>query len=394
MVVYSCYPVDPRPRRMVDALVNQGMKVDLICLGEKSDPKRDTINGFDIRRIKVSRRRGGKLAYAYEYTAFILISAAILAYRAFKRRYDLVYVHNMPDILVVSALIPKALGAKVILDIHDPMPELMMTIFNRNQDSRAVRILKRMEKWSMARADFVLTVNEACKRVFSLRSCPADKIGVVMNSPNEEFFPYKLQLLRAPSNHTPDKPFTMMYHGFIAERNGLDLAIEALARVRETVPNAELRIYGTSNPFLERVMEEVHNKGLEKNVRFLGPRRMEDVVSEINACDVGIIPNQRNAFTEINTPCRIFEYLARCKPVIAPRTPGIQDYFDQKSLFFFEPGNAEDLAHTIEYVFSHAHEAMEMAERGQKVYMEHSWSQEKQVLVKLVSQVLNGGRPL
>ena len=47
-----------------------------------------------------------------------------------RHRYDLIYIHNMPDILVFSALVPKAFGAKVILDQHDPMPELMMTIFN------------------------------------------------------------------------------------------------------------------------------------------------------------------------------------------------------------------------------------------------------------------------
>ena len=35
----------------------------------------------------------------------------------------------MPDVLVFSALVPKAFGAKVILDLHDPMPELMQTIF-------------------------------------------------------------------------------------------------------------------------------------------------------------------------------------------------------------------------------------------------------------------------
>jgi glycosyltransferase involved in cell wall biosynthesis len=388
MVVYSSYPVDPRPRRMVEALVNQGMEVDLICVGDKSVPKHETVKGFNIRRIRVTRRRGGSLAYAYEYSAFILISAAILARRAFKRRYDLVYVHNMPDILVLSALVPKALGAKVILDLHDPMPELMMTIFNRTERSLSVRILKRVEKWSMARADFVLTVNAACKRVFASRSCAAEKIGVVMNSPNEELFPFFTQRIGASAKHDPNKRFTMMYHGFIAQRNGLGLAIDALARIRETIPNAELRIYGSPNPFLERMMADVHNRGLDTNVQFLGPRRLEDLLKEIDECDVGIIPNQRNPFTEINTPTRIFEFLARCKPVIAPRTPGIQDYFDQKSLFFFEPGNAEDLAHTIEFVFSHTREAAEMAERGQKVYAEHVWSREKHTLVELVSRLL------
>ena len=35
----------------------------------------------------------------------------------------------MPDMLILSALVPKLLGAKVILDLHDPMPELMQAIF-------------------------------------------------------------------------------------------------------------------------------------------------------------------------------------------------------------------------------------------------------------------------
>ena len=107
-----------------------------------------------------------KLSYIYKYSAFISFSAAILAWRAIRRRYDLIYVNNMPDVLVASALVPKLLGAKVILDQHDPMPELMMTIFGLDQSSFGVRLLIRLEKWSIARADLVITVNEACKRIF------------------------------------------------------------------------------------------------------------------------------------------------------------------------------------------------------------------------------------
>jgi glycosyltransferase involved in cell wall biosynthesis len=388
MVMYSSYPFDPRPRRAIETLVNKGMHVDLVCLGDENVPKREALEGIDILRIPVTRRRGGRLAYLYEYSAFIFMSSIILAFRALRRRYDMVYVHNMPDILILSSLVPKALGAKVILDLHDPMPELMMTIFNRSQDSRSVRILKMAEKWSIARADLVLTVNMACKRIFASRSCPPEKIGVVMNSPNEEIFPFQPLCSGASSNQIPNKRFAIMYHGSIVERNGLDLAIDALARVQETVPGAELRIYGGKTPFLKRVMEEVRDKGLDKNVRYLGPVRLEDLVLEIENCDVGIIPNRRNPFTEINTPTRIFEYLARGKPVIAPRTPGIQDYFGQDNLFFFEPGNAQELAQKIEYVSSHAHGAKEMAQRGQKVYLAHTWSQERQTLVNLVGELL------
>jgi len=154
------------------------------------------------------------------------------------------------------------------------------------------------------------------------------------------------------------------------------------------VPNAELRIYGARNAFLDRVMDFVCSQGLESAVHYLGPRTTEGIVEAIEQCDVGIIPNHRNIFTELNTPTRIFEYLALGKPVVAPDSPGICDYFDERSLIFFELGNAEDLARKIEYVFRHPEEVVEITRRGQEVHEAHTWRQERLKLSTLVADLL------
>jgi len=285
MVVFSSYPADPRPRRAAEALLKEGMQLDLICEAEGKLAKRESRDGLEIFRLPITHYRGGKLSYAYQYFAFILMSASFLAWRSLRRKYDLVYIHNMPDILVVSALLPKAFGAKVILDQHDPMPELMMTIFDLEEDSLGVRVMRQLEKWSIARAHLVLTVNIACKRIFSARSCRPEKIGVVMNSPDGEIFPYRTVLSNARSNQISTKPFVIMYHGSLVERNGLDLAVDALARLREAVPNLELRIYGRSTPFLEKVMDKARDLGLENCVRYLGPKGLEELVREIESSE-------------------------------------------------------------------------------------------------------------
>lgn len=387
MVVFSSYPADPRPRRAIDALLKEGMGVDLICLEDEKAPRREQSGGLSIYRVPITHRRGGKFTYAYNYSAFILISTWIFALRALRRGYDLVYVHNMPDVLVVSAMFPKLLGAKVILDLHDPMPELMTTIFNMDAGSTSVRLMKWLEKWSMACAHRVLTVNVACKRIFSSRSCRPEKITVVMNSPDEGIFRFRPADSYPPAEEGA-KRLVIMYHGSLVERNGLDLAVEALSRVRARVPNAELRVYGRSTPFLEQVLADARNKGLENAVHYLGPKRLEELTTEIESCDVGVIPNQRNAFTEINTPTRIFEYLALGKPVIAPRTPGIQDYFGPDALMYFDSGDAEDLARAIEYADAHRGEAMKIAQRGQQVYLTHAWPQERQTLLNAVKELV------
>src|SRR4030095_14035402 len=137
------------------------------------------------------------------------------------RGYDLVHVHNMPDVLVFSALVPKLRGAQIVLDLHDPMPELMMTIFGLQATSLGVQLLKRLEKASICFADQVLTVNLACKKIFASRSCAAEKIQVVMNAPDEEIFVFRE--FAASGSRDPAKPFVIMYHGSIVERHGLDL---------------------------------------------------------------------------------------------------------------------------------------------------------------------------
>jgi glycosyltransferase involved in cell wall biosynthesis len=389
MVTFSPYPFDTRPRRAVDALVGEGAAVDLICVGHENEARRETLNGVNILRIPFKYPRRGKFEYALRYSAFILISSVIFAARSLARRYDLVYVHNMPDILVLSSLIPKALGAKVVLDLHDPMPELMMAIFGVSEKNSSVQWMKRLERWSIARADLVVTVNIACERIFSSRSCPPEKIAVVMNAPDGQIFPFRKPPSEGMTNRADNKPFVIMYHGSIVERNGLDVAVDAFARVRQTIPSAELRIFGTPSPFLERVMETARNKGLQDAVHYLGRKQIEDLIPEIDNCDLGIIPNLRNAFTEINTPIRVFEYLAMGKPVVAPSTQGIRDYFNNDSLLFFEPGNSADLAQQIEYVFSHPSEVLEIVRRGQKTYLEHSWEREKETLLGGVDKILN-----
>jgi glycosyltransferase involved in cell wall biosynthesis len=389
VLLFSHYPADPRPRRAAEALAKEGVMIDVICLRQsKKEPRRQTINGVNVLRVPMTRHRGGKMSYVNQYAGFILTSFACLAFRSLTRRYDFVHVHNMPDLLVFGALVPKALGAKVILDLHDPMPELMQTIFKLREESLGVRILKRFEKWSIRFADVVLTVNLACKKIYSSRSCAPEKITVVLNSPDDDIFRFHRPTSKGLNGRDPAQPFIILYHGSLVRRNGFDLAVDALEIVSKHIPTARLMVCGERTPFFETVMESARKRGLQEIVRYAGARNLNQIVEAIESCDLGIIPNHRNIFTEINTPTRIFEYLALGKPVIAPQAKGIQDYFGDEDLVFFELGNASDLAQKIEFAFFHPHEVEQIVKRGQEIYLAHTWSQEKLNLLKPISELL------
>jgi glycosyltransferase involved in cell wall biosynthesis len=299
-------------------------------------------------------------------------------------------VHNMPDALVFSAIVPKLLGAKVILDLHDPMPELMQTIFNLPEESLSVVTLKRLEKWSIRFADLVLTVNLACKKIYSSRSCQPDKIKVVINSPDDEVFRFQPSSVRDAigKNGNGSRPFVILYHGSLVHRNGFDLAVDSLEKVKETIPSVRLSVCGKRTDFFEKVLESARQRGLDRNIDYLGVRNLKGIVEAIEHSDLGIIPNHRNIFTQINTPTRIFEYLALGKPVIAPKAKGIQDYFGENDLIFFELGDADDLARRIEFAFCHPVEVAKTVKRGQEIYLSHTWSRERLTLLNSISELL------
>lgn len=391
VLLFSCYPSDSRPRRATEALAAQGVDIDVFCLRDNDrDRAYETYGDIHVRRLRLKRQRGGRLTYIGQYAAFLLVSFFYLAWKSLKRRYDLVHVHNMPDVLVFSAIVPKLLGAKIILDLHDPMPELMQTIFKVPEGSFSVMILKRLEKWSTTFADLVLTVNLACKKIYSSRSCQPGKIQVVLNSPDEDVF--QLQDVEAcevnRNNGNESDPFVILYHGSLVQRNGFDLAVESLGKIRKSIPSARLKVCGGRTAFFDEVMKSAKQRGLDRNIDYLGPCNLNEIVEAIEDCDLGIIPNHHNIFTEINTPTRIFEYLALAKPVIAPKARGIQDYFADNDLIFFELGDADDLARKIEFAYSHPVYVAETIKRGQAVYLSHTWRRERLTLLNSISELL------
>ncbi|HOX05456.1 MAG TPA: glycosyltransferase family 4 protein [Planctomycetota bacterium] len=387
MVVFSHYPADPRVRREAEALADEGTEVDVVCLAGPGAPRRETVRGVRVFRLPVTQRRGGKLRYLWEYASFLLMAFCTVSWLHLVRRYRLVHVHNMPDVLVFTALLPRLTGAKVVLDLHDPMPEVFMTKYGLGANHPVLMLLRLLERCSIAMANLVLTPNISFQNLFVSRGCPERKIAIVMNSPQETVF----RPAPAGDGARPggDGRRVLMYHGTIVERHGLDTALEALDRLREELPGISFQVYGDGD-FVEAFQRRVGELRLEGAVAYHGRVSLERIAAAIPAIDVGVIPNKRSVFTDLNLPTRIFEYLAMGKPVVAPRTHGVRDYFDENSLFLFEPGDAGSLAAAIRRALAAPERERAVIERGQAVYRRHRWEVERRHFVNRLSLLARG----
>ncbi|MCZ7609054.1 MAG: glycosyltransferase family 4 protein [Ignavibacterium sp.] len=384
MVVYSYFPQDVRPRREAEALINAGYEVDMICLKLPDQNKFEETCGVNTYRVNLSKSRSSRRKYIFLYASFFVRSFFLLNRLYLKNRYAVIHVHNMPDFLVFLSMIPKIFGAKVILDLHDPTPEMLMTKFAEERDSRLTKILKWQEKVSIRFAHKIITTNKSFLDKFISRGCPSDKINIVMNSPQESIFNN-----RSNSKEKSDKnKYVVMYHGIIIKRYGFEELLNAVNLLKDKIPGLELKIYGTGED-LPIFIEMVQKLDLENIVKYFGQVPIEKIVEIIPECNVGIIPNRLTPFTKLNFPTRIFEYLHLNRPVVVPRTQGIKDYFDESSIFYFNAGDAENLANVIFNVYSNPTKTSDVVNKGYNIYQNYRWELQSKNLIKIYEELLN-----
>lgn len=327
------------------------------------------------------------MRYLWQYSSFMFLATLLLLKLHLSSRYDLIYVHNMPDILVLIALIPSLTGSKVILDMHDPVPEVYMTKYSVAATNFAVRFLIKLEQSSIRMADLVLTPNKAFRERFISRGCPTSKIHIIMNSAQNDIFNTKG---RSNADNIFDKNrFIVMFHGCINERSGLHNALEAINIIRSDIKGLKFEVYGPGESY-HKMLKYAEDLKLNDIVTFHGAKKLEEIAEAISDIDVGIIPNIMSPFTNINLPTRIMECMSMGKPVIAPKTEGILDYFDENSLFLFEPGNVHSLSSVILDVYRNPQKRRDVAEQAQIKYMNYRWELQKEHLIALISNLMEG----
>lgn len=387
VVALSYYPWDPRIRRETEALADAGLRIDVFCLRETSaEQSHEVLGRVTVHRLDLQRHRAGKFRYLYEYTVFFLWAFWCVTLGTFRHRYALAHVHNVPDALVFTTLMARLCGTRVILDLHDPMPELYRTIYGLGPRHPLVLLLVAIEWLALHYASVVLTPNRGFRRLFIRRSGLRHKVRIVMNTPDERIF------RPAPTSADPPSAerFRLMYHGLIAERHGLDLLVHAVRLLVPLIPGLQLDIYGARNPFLDEVETLALTLGLSGIVHCHGKRPLVEIAAIIPTIDLGIVPNRRTPFTELNFPTRIFEYLALRKPVVTLHTCGVRDYFASDELLFYDHDNAATLAAAIQRAHADPTGTRATVERGFQVYHRHRWSDERTRFVSIVTHTLTG----
>ena len=383
MIAYTHYENDPRVIRAAEAALEGKFSVDVIALRRQGQLSVESVRGARVFRVQQRYRGSSRSKYLLEYAKFFVRCAALSTRLFIRRRYKVIHVHNMPDALVFSAFVAKLFGAKVILDIHDPMPETYGSKYRSLANNVVSWMLRLQEKLSVAFADLTITVSDPVKNgILVKRGYRPEAIGVVANFADDEIFK------PIPYSDVEGK-VRFVFHGTILERYGLGMLVEAVGQVRSR-EKISIRIIGEGD-FSARLADLIMKHRVTDVIDFVNRVfPLHDLPKLLSDCHVGLVPLDVGASSVANfaLPLKLVEYTCLGLPSITVRNAAIEHYFRPDECMFFDSGDAQALAQLLDKVAEKPDCLIDYRKRLNGVRERLLWSKEKEKYIAMLKNLV------
>ena len=354
-------------RRNVFFLLDQGLEVDLVCAAGSEGVRRlEDKPGLRLHRIPVHHRRGHVLRYLVEYTTFFLAALTVVSLLTMRRRYLAVQVDNLPDSLVLTALVPRLRGVRVVFNMFELTPEMVTARFPVGPGRILVGVARWVERLATRWADHVIVVSEECFRRVRGRGVPVSKLSVVLNTTS--LVPADRGLRAEP---TGDASF-LVTHSTLVKRYGVDVAIRAFTLLRPAWPGLTLRVIGDGEQRadLERLAAEL---GVAGSVEFTGQLPWPETLAHVRTAAIGIVSVLADGYGEVLLPTKLLEYARLGVPAACSRLLAVEHYFPDDALAYFPAGDDQELAARLERLLRDREAAAAQAKRALEVVQGMRW---------------------
>lgn len=368
----------------MEALLAAGHEVDVVEVPAPGESRWERRERARYLRVPVPAKRGGPLRYLYEYGAFFVLATLAAAVGSLRRRYDVVAVHTLPDALVFAALPARLRGARVLLDLHEPMPEFFAVRWDLGAGHRLTRLVAAVEQAAIRFADHVTTCTDQLRDRFVERGADPSKVTVVVGAPDESVF------TPAPAPRRPEGELRVVCHGSIEPRYGLDTAIEAIARLDDR-PGITFDVFGDGSD-RERLRKLAAELGVSHRVRFSdGYVPLPELVAALHDADCGYVGIRRDDFRDLVLCLKLYDFVAVGRPAVVSRTRSVEEYYGEGCFELFESGDADSLADAFRRLADDPDRRRALTDEASRRAVGHRWSVSRARFLAVVDHLLGRG---
>lgn len=376
VIAYTTFSTDTRVQKEAYAAAEAGYKLDIYTLNDKHVTNYGI---FNFIPSNISQYKGqSKISYVFSYIKFFLFCLYSLTKNFPSRKYKFVHIHNMPNFLVFSAIIPKLFNSKIILDIHDLMPEIFSVKFKLPVSHWLIKLLYFEERISAKFANEIIATNKFHVERFKKNGIGNKNITEIINVADSHIF-------YAPENKNyDDEVLKIAYPSTLAKRLGIDNLIDAIEILHHRNIKVQLNIYGDGE-YRNEILNTIKSKDLEAVIKLSDTFvTLEKLSMELDNAHVGIIPLPSDVSNDIAMPVKIYEFFAKKVCVLATELELLKNCFDS-TVIFFEDRNAKDLAEKLELLSKNRNLIAEYAEKGYNKFAAKTWDYYKNIYKNLIS---------
>jgi glycosyltransferase involved in cell wall biosynthesis len=383
-VWYADYPWDVRVEKVIAALTDSGMTVDLAARNLRNLAPREKVDGAEVHRMKWIRspaRIARWLNAAASFPAFVNPRWIAHIYRVCRRtRPDLILVRDLP--LGPTAIwVGQWLKVPVVLDMAENYPGFLRTLRDTGTLGpldvlvRNPWLAARVESYVVRRAQAIVCVIEESAQRLMDAGVPQAKLSVVRNTPRIDG-----GLAPAPRKTHSDL-LTIVYLGLIERHRGVQDLVRAVFESRRRGLRLRLIVIGDGKGFAELQALATELGVLGQGVELLGRMENRRALEIVAQADIGAIPHMPCEAWDTTIPNKLFDYMSLGLPVITSNVRPVERIVLEEACgLAYEWGNIDDLCLKIATLQSPAQRQV-MSEAGRRaVLSRYNWSHDGAVL--------------
>ena len=282
-------------------MVRLGHEVTVLTSATAGVPFRETLDGIDVRRVRVFRRRRDytSIHEMLQYIAFATPRAVRLAASA---HWDVIQTFFAVPSGLVGCWAARASRAVQVVRIGGgdlPGHERRFGLLHKLLRPVVGRVLRKVQ---------ARVVNSEGMHERATQAYPRLDFEVICNGIDLELF--------YPADGGHRTVPTVLFVSRLIERKGLQLLLPALATLRDDGVEFRLLVVG-DGPMREKLEQQTAALGLAQRTEFLGLRPRDEVPELYRRGDVFCLPSSSEGMANV-----ILEALATGLPVITTQVPG------------------------------------------------------------------------
>jgi len=342
--------------KMCEAFIKQGIDLELILPNKKNKNKSSIHKFYGLRdKIKIKKlpivnifpktRFGfnlSALTFAYSYFFYLL-------FKRLKREKFIIYTIDLDQF---SFFMIPLLGVSYFFETH------------------ALKKRSFAHTFFFRKVKGVIAINKIIKKdLIKHFGFDYSKILVFPNGIDLTMFKIFPQKQAKEHLDLPAEKRTIVYIGRAYNWKGMDIIIDVANHLPETYV---FYIVGTT----ETQLKDVTGKDrIPENIVCVGHRDYKEIPLWESAADVLLqLGIKTNDYSYRQTsPMKLFEYMAVMRPIVASKTPAIEEIVNKNEVSFYEPDNPLSLTESIQKVVKEKNQADEKTKNARAKVEKFTW---------------------